>query len=639
MTTSSPNQPRGGTATDRTSAFAEELARDRQHREKARTLQPLRRLVPFILRYPGLLAAFVVFLIAASALTLMLPAAFRLVVDCGFAGALAADSCTVPMARSIGTGQNLGIFFVAGMGVAVALGLASALRYYFISRLGERVVADLRRAVFAHLVTLSPKFYADVRTGEVLSRLTTDTTLIQTLVGSSISVAIRTLATTLGALILMIVVNWKLALMVLVLGPIILGPIILFGQRVQRLSRSGQDSLAGASARAGESLMAIETVQAFTREDEEVAGFARAVEETYRVAHRRIVVRAVMTSVLFSLVLSGLIAVLWFGALQVQNGAMTPGTMTQFVMYAFVAVSGVGFLTETYTEVMRAAGATERLIEILHWSPDITAPAAPALLPSPVRGGLTLGDVHFAYPSRPDNKVLNGLSLTVEPGETVALVGPSGAGKSTVFQLLLRFYDPDAGTISIDGTDIKSITPQALRKTLAIVQQNAPLFSGNVNDNILYGRLTASQEDVRAAAIAANADGFIRALSNGYETELGESAQQLSGGQRQRLSIARAILRNAPILLLDEATSALDSESERAVQQAFEEISKDRTTLVIAHRLSTVLHADRILVMDEGKVVETGTHSSLMAANGLYARFAKLQFGAPGVGPAAIVAE
>ncbi|MEL7015623.1 MAG: ABC transporter transmembrane domain-containing protein [Pseudomonadota bacterium] len=627
MTTPSPDQPRGGATAQRASAFAEELARDRQHREKARTLQPLRRLLPMILRYPGLLAAFVVFLVLASALTLMLPAAFRLVVDCGFAGALATDSCAVPAARALGTGENLGVFFVAGMGVAVALGLASALRYYFISRLGERVVADLRQRVFAHLVTLSPKFYADVRTGEVLSRLTTDTTLIQTLVGSSISVAVRTLATTVGALVLMVVVSWKLALMVLVLGPIILGPIIVFGQRVQRLSRSGQDSLASASARAGESLMAIETVQAFTRETKEVTGFTDAVEETYRVAHRRIVVRSVMTSILFSLVLSALIAVLWFGALQVQNGAMTPGAMTQFVMYAFVAVSGVGFLTETYTEVMRAAGATERLMEILHWTPEITAPAAPAILPAPVRGHVALNDLHFAYPSRPDNKVLDGLSFTVEAGETVALVGPSGAGKSTVFQLLLRFYDPGSGTLSIDGSDIRTLAPKTLRETLAIVQQNAPLFAGNVHDNILYGRLDASEEEVRAAARAANAHDFICALSNGYKTELGEGAQQLSGGQRQRLSIARAILRGAPILLLDEATSALDSESERAVQNAFEEISKDRTTLVIAHRLSTVLHADRILVMDQGKVVETGNHASLMKENGLYARFAELQFG------------
>ena len=612
---------------DRSTAFAEELDRDRKHREKARTLKPLRRLVPFVMRYPVLLGAFTVFLVLASALTLTLPAAFRLVVDCGFAGAVSADNCQVPFARNALDTNHLSIFFLAGIVVAMALGLSSALRYYFVSRLGERVVADLRREVYGHLVRLSPKFFADVRTGEVLSRLTTDTTLIQTLVGSSISVAVRTLATTVGALILMVVVNWKLALMVLLLGPLILGPIMLFGRRVQRLSRSGQDSLANASARAGESLMAIETVQAFTREPAEVARFNETVEETYKVAMRRIVVRSFMTAILFSLVLSGLIAILWFGAVQVQIGAMTPGAMTQFVMYAFVAVSGVGFLTETYTEVMRAAGATERLMELLSAEPEIAAPANPVRPTEPVKGAIAFDAVDFSYPSRPESPVLRGLGIRIDPGETVALVGPSGAGKSTVYQLLLRFYDPTGGQITIDGVDLRQMDPAYLRGLIAIVQQNAPLFTGNVYDNILYGRLDASREDIRAAAIAANADEFIMKLPGGYETPLGQGAAQLSGGQRQRLSIARAILRNAPILLLDEATSALDSESERLVQSAFEEISKDRTTLVIAHRLSTVLNADRILVMDEGKLVESGTHTDLMRRGGLYARFAEIQFG------------
>ncbi len=606
---------------DRGSSFAAEMSRDAEHRAKARSIQPLARLFPFIFRYKGLLAAFAIFLVLASAMTLLLPAAFRLVVDCGFGGAADAAVC-----RKMEFGGDLTGYFLAGFAVAIGLGLASAMRYYFISRLGERVVADIREAVYSHLLGLSPSFYVNVRTGEVLSRLTTDTTLIETLVGSSISIALRTIATTIGALLLMFFVSWKLALMMLGVGPLMLGPIFFFGRRVQRLSRASQDSLASASGRASESLGAIETVQAFTRERQEDQNFRNAVEATFDVALKRITVRALMTGVIFTFVLGGLIAVLWFGATQVQSGAITPGAMTQFVMYAFVAVSGVGMLTETYAEVMRAAGATERLMELLSAQSDIKALAPAAELPKPLKGDLSFRDVAFAYPARPEMRALKGVSANFKSGGTTALVGPSGAGKSTIFQLLLRFYDPQSGTISIDGVDIRHLDPAALRNSISIVQQNAPLFAGSAADNIRFGRPDASDEDVKAAAVTANAHDFIMALPQDYNTQLGQGATTLSGGQRQRLAIARAILRDAPIVLLDEATSALDSESERLIQIAFERISKGRTSIVIAHRLATVLKADRIVVMDEGRIVDQGTHHELLSRGGLYARLAELQF-------------
>ena len=614
---------RDQTDLDRGSGFAAELDRDRQHREKARSAKPLRRLVPYVVAYPGLITAFVVFLVLASTFTLVLPAAFRLVVDCGFGGAPNSSACT-----AVDLGPGLGAYFILGIIAALFLGLASALRFYFISRLGERVVADLRRAVYDHLLKLSPSFYAKTRTGEVLSRLTTDTTLIQTVVGSSISIALRTVATTFGALVLMVVVNWQLALLVLALGPIIIGPIALFGRRVQRLSRSTQDELAGASARGSESLQAIETVQAFTREPEERASFTRAVESTFEVSMRRIRVRAMMTALIFAVVLSGLIGVLWFGAVQVQAGAITPGAMTQFVMYAFVAVSGVGMLTETYAEVMRAAGATERLMELLAAEPEIADPESPALLPSPVAGKLTFQNVRFAYPARPEILALDDVSFEVHPGETVALVGPSGAGKSTVFQLLMRLYDPQSGHVELDGQDVRDLRLHDLRGSLSVVQQNAPLFSGSVIENIRFGRPDATDAEIFAAAEAAYAAEFIADLPDGYDTLLGERGASLSGGQRQRIAIARAILRDAPILLLDEATSALDSESEQAIQHAFDQLSKTRTSLVIAHRLATVRDADRILVMEDGKLVDQGTHDTLIQHGGLYARYIDLQFGA-----------
>lgn len=607
---------------DRGSSFASQLENEQANREKGRELKPLSRLIPYVLRYPLTLFLFVIFLGLAAALTLALPGAFRLVVDCGFGGASESALCTDLLPNA-----ELSTFFLGGMVLAVVLGLVSAFRFYFISRLGERVVADLRKDVFNHLLGLSPGFYVSTRTGEVLSRLITDTTLIQTVVGSSVSVAIRTVVTTGGALALMVVVNWQLSLMVLALGPVILGPIMMFGRRVQRFSRDSQDTLADASARASESLTAIETVQAFTREAQERDRFGASVENNFQASLRRIRTRSYMTAIIFSVVLAGLMAVLWFGATQVQSGAITPGAMTQFVMYAFVAVSGVGMLTETYAEVMRAAGATERLMELLSADTEIEAPANPATLPEPVTGAIRFDNVTFAYPARPQDDVLQNVSLDVAPGETIALVGPSGAGKSTIFQLLLRLYDPANGGVTLDGVDIRDLDPVELRGALAIVQQNAPLFSGSVSDNILFGRPEATHEEVVAAAKAANAHDFISALPEGYDTQLGENAGTLSGGQRQRLAIARAILRDAPVLLLDEATSALDSESEQVIQQAFERVSRDRTTLVIAHRLATVREADRIVVMEGGQVVDQGTHQELLDRGGLYARYIELQFG------------
>ena len=619
--TDTPN-PRARVDQDRGSSFASQLENEQANREKGRELKPLSRLIPYVLRYPLTLFLFVIFLGLAAALTLALPGAFRLVVDCGFGGASESALCTDLLPNA-----ELSTFFLGGMVLAVVLGLVSAFRFYFISRLGERVVADLRKDVFNHLLGLSPGFYVSTRTGEVLSRLTTDTTLIQTVVGSSVSVAIRTVVTTGGALALMVVVNWQLSLMVLALGPVILGPIMMFGRRVQRFSRDSQDTLADASARASESLTAIETVQAFTREAQERDRFGASVENNFQASLRRIRTRSYMTAIIFSVVLAGLMAVLWFGATQVQSGAITPGAMTQFVMYAFVAVSGVGMLTETYAEVMRAAGATERLMELLSADTEIEAPANPATLPEPVTGAIRFDNVTFAYPARPQDDVLQNVSLDVAPGETIALVGPSGAGKSTIFQLLLRLYDPANGGVTLDGVDIRDLDPVELRGALAIVQQNAPLFSGSVSDNILFGRPEATHEEVVAAAKAANAHDFISALPEGYDTQLGENAGTLSGGQRQRLAIARAILRDAPVLLLDEATSALDSESEQVIQQAFERVSRDRTTLVIAHRLATVREADRIVVMEGGQVVDQGTHQELLDRGGLYARYIELQFG------------
>lgn len=597
--------PHGQSDQRKTSDFASELARDLESREAGRSLKPLRRLVPFLLAYPWLLTGFLTFFVLAAAFTLTLPAAFRAVIDCGFGGSQESRFCS-----SLAFGDGLAVYFLGGMGVAVLLGVSSALRYYFVSVLGERVVADIRSRVYDHLLSLSMDFYARVQTSEITSRLTTDTTLVLSVVGSSISIALRSFATMVGALVLMVFLNWQLAATIISIGILILLPIRLFGRRVRRLSRSGQDSIADASVRANETLRAISTVQAFNREPEEKLHFVNFVEAAFKVSKRRIGVRAFMTAFVFAVGLSAFIAGLWHAATYVRSGDVSPGAMTQFVMYAFVAVSGIGILTETYSEIMRASGATERLMELLEERSAILMPNKLHPLPSPVKGVIDFEDVKFSYPTRVSEQAIVGVSFRVEAGERIALIGPSGAGKSTLFQLLLRFYDPQSGIVSLDGTDIRKFDPAKLRSVISVVQQNAPLFSGTVRENIRFGRSTASDEEVEQAAEAASAGEFIKHLSAGFDTELGDSATNLSGGERQRLAIARAILRDTPILLLDEATNALDSENEQVIQSALETLSKGKTTIVITHRASTVVKTDRVLFMENGKLSGEGSYDS-----------------------------
>ncbi|MEL6363791.1 MAG: ABC transporter transmembrane domain-containing protein [Pseudomonadota bacterium] len=605
----------------RAEAFASDIERESEHREKAKSLGPLLGVAPFLKPYRALIAVFLFFLVLASALSLSVTLAGRLMIDCGFAAEPQAYCADAPLVA-----EGLSGVFRLGLLISVALGVASAARFYFVSRIGERVVADLRKAVFDHLTTLPPAAFEALRTGEILSRLTTDTTLIQTAVGSSASVALRTVATTGGALILMLLTNWKLTLMVAGIAPLVLAPIIVAGRRIRTFSRDAQDRLADASARAGETFGAISTMQAFTREPEERARFADAAESAFDAAHRRIRARSLMTAIAFSLGLAAMVCVLWFGASEVQSGAATGGAMAQFALLAIFAVSGAGVLTETWAELLRASGAAGRIAELLAMTPEISAPANPSRVAQERRGEVRFEGVSFAYPTRPEDAALSDVSFEVASGETVALVGPSGAGKSTVFQLLLRFYDPSAGRVLIDDVDIARLDPRDLRSMISVVEQNAPLFSGTVRDNIAYGRPEAGDEEIRAAAEAANAADFVADLPGGFDAEIGPSGVRLSGGQRQRIAIARAVLRDAPLLLLDEATSALDAESERAVQDAFATITKRKTTLVIAHRLATVRSADRIVVLDQGRVVETGRHDELTARGGLYARLARLQF-------------
>lgn len=591
--------------------YAAKVAHTAAGREKSRSLGPLARLLPFLRPYRGRIVLAGIALIASSTASLVIPVAVRRVIDHGFDAEYAAQ---------------IGQYFLALIAVAAILGLATAVRFYFVTWLGERVIADIRKAVFNHVLSLTPAFYEVTRTGEVLSRLTADTTLIQTVIGSSASVAMRNLVMLSGGLVLLFFTSLKLSILVLAAVVLVMVPLILFGRWVRTLSRKSQDSVADTSARASETLNAVQTVQAFTHENEDRKLFGENVETSFAVAVTRTRARAVMTAVTIFAMAACVVGVLWVGARDVMDHSMTGGELMQFILYAVLVATGFGALSETWGDLQRAAGASERLMELLHVEPAVQAPAHPLALPTLAQGAVRFENVTFHYPSRPDTAALQDFSLNIVPGEAIALVGPSGAGKSTVFQLLLRYFAAEHGTIRFDDADVADLDPTDLRKHIALVAQDPAIFSGTIADNIRYGRLDASDADVRAAAEAAAAAEFIIALPQGYDTLVGERGVTLSGGQRQRLAIARAILRDAPLLLLDEATSALDSENERLVQQGLANLMAGRTTIVIAHRLATIQKLKRIVVMDKGRIVGEGSHAELVAHGGLYARLADLQF-------------
>jgi ATP-binding cassette, subfamily B, bacterial len=606
----------GGKAPPRRDALLEEEAfiEARLTEPPAKTgakLRPLLALAPYVARYRG--RAFLAFisLTVAAITTLVVPVAARRMIDFGFS----------PEGIAL-----INSYFSVMIAVVAILAAASASRFYLVMTIGERIVADLRRDVFAHLISLSPAFFDSARSGELVSRLTADTTQIKSAVGASVSIALRNIMLFIGAATMMVITSPKLSGFVLLAIPVIVIPLVAFGRWVRRLSRNAQDTLADATSYASELLGAIRTVQAFTGERLANARFGGNVEQAYEAARTSTRARSILTLIIIFIVFSSVVAILWIGSHDVLIGAITPGRLGQFVLYAAFAASALGQLSEVWGEVSAASGAAERLFEILRVKSQITAPPQPVALPVPARGDVGFENISFAYPTRPDVLAVDGVNLSVRAGEKVAIVGPSGAGKSTLFHLLLRFYDPASGVISLDGAPIVSTDPQALRSRIALVPQDSVVFAATARENIRFGRPDASDAEVERAADLAHATEFLRRLPGGFEAQLGERGVTLSGGQRQRIAIARAILRDAPLLLLDEATSALDAESETLVQTALEELMRHRTTLVIAHRLATVLSCDRIMVMDQGRIVEQGTHAELVAANGLYARLARLQF-------------
>lgn len=590
--------------------LSEQITEAAGRRARSRNVRPLLRLLPYAMRHKGHLVVASLWLLVSTAASLGLTATARGAIDNGFRDG----------------GSQLNFWFLVLGANAFLLGLATAARYFYVTKTGERVIADLRKGLFERILTLDPSFYAKIRTGEVLSRLTTDIALIETLMTTSVSYALRNALTLVGGTVLLFIVSPKLTGFVLLIVPLLIVPLFVFGRRVRKLTVQSQDRFANAVGFAGESVDAIETVQAFGREASSISRFGQAVEDAFGVSLVRMRARALMTALIIIVMFGGVTLVLWLGAQDVIAGRMSTGALLQFVLLSVFTAAAVGALGESWGDVQKAAGAMERIDELMRAHAAIEAPAVPKVLPSPAIGEVSMTDVGFSYPGRPDLPALRGFTLNVRAGETVALVGPSGAGKSTVFRLLLRFYDPQSGVVSVDGVDVRDADPVAVRSRFAWVSQEAPLFSGSANENIRYGRETATSDDVVSAAREAQALTFVEALPEGFDTPLGERGKSLSGGQRQRMAIARALVRDAPILLLDEATSALDAESEQLVQIALDQAMEARTTIVIAHRLATVLRADRIAVMENGCVVEEGSHADLIAQGGLYARLAKLQF-------------